>query len=44
MLYHFGNFTLDEERYELRRESEVLALEPRGCRCCATCSSSATAW
>jgi DNA-binding winged helix-turn-helix (wHTH) protein/class 3 adenylate cyclase len=30
MLYHFGGLTLDEECYELRRGSEVLALEPKG--------------
>jgi DNA-binding winged helix-turn-helix (wHTH) protein/class 3 adenylate cyclase len=30
MLYHFGDVTLEEECYELRRGSDVVALEPKG--------------
>ena len=29
MLYRFGDCVLDEERYELRRAGEVVALEPK---------------
>ena len=29
MLYRFGNFELDEERFELRREGELVRLSPR---------------
>jgi DNA-binding winged helix-turn-helix (wHTH) protein/class 3 adenylate cyclase/tetratricopeptide (TPR) repeat protein len=30
MLFHFGDFTLDAEAYELRRQGERIALEPKG--------------
>ena len=44
MDYRFGDYTLDTERYELRRAGTLVELRPRCSRCWPTSSRIASAW
>ena len=44
MNYIFGDYILDDTRYELRRSGESVAIEPKRSRCSSTSSSIVTAW